>query len=132
MFRFYYLFILSLLLAGISAQAQRVPVRERLSLAGSWMLKMDPSVRGLPEHWQDSTFVEEVLLPGTLEENGIGEKVEKTTTDHLNQTYAYTGAALFTTGWCRSLKNTTEGGCMPGGLTPFTQIPHPAITTISG
>ncbi|MGV8136553.1 MAG: sugar-binding domain-containing protein [Mangrovibacterium sp.] len=86
---------LVLLLAGISAKAQQLPVREKLSLAGSWMLKTDPSARGLQEHWQDSSFVEEVLLPGTLEENGKGEKVGNRTTDHLNQTYTYTGAAWF-------------------------------------
>ena len=95
MIRLYLLIVIILLLAGVSTQAQQVPVRERLSLAGSWMLNLDPSARGLQEHWQDSSFVEEVRLPGTLEENGKGEKVEKTTTDHLNQTYAYTGAAWY-------------------------------------
>lgn len=95
MIKLYSRAVFALLLAGISLQAQQVPVRERLSLAGRWMLKLDPSARGVQEHWQDSTFTEEVLLPGTLEENRKGEKVEKTTTDHLNQSYTYTGAAWY-------------------------------------
>ena len=95
MVRSYCLITLVLFSTGIYVQGQQVPVREQLSLAGSWRLKLDPSQRGLQEHWQDSTFVEEVRLPGTLEENGIGEKVERATTDHLNQSYVYTGAAWF-------------------------------------
>ena len=95
MVRSYCLITLVLFSTGIYVQGQQVPVREQLSLAGSWRLKLDPSQRGLQEHWQDSTFVEEVRLPGTLEENGIGEKVERATTDHLNQSYVYTVAAWF-------------------------------------
>jgi hypothetical protein len=71
-----------LTIAGIQAIAQ--PVRERLSLEGTWQF-----------HLQDSAFKETVNLPGTLEENKKGHYVTRPTTNFLNQTYKYEGAAWY-------------------------------------
>jgi hypothetical protein len=92
----YKLYILVILLtANVTGLAQELPAREQLSLKGTWQCKLDTANIGIRQHWQDSTFNEEVQLPGTLEENKKGRFINKATTQFLNQTYKYEGAAWF-------------------------------------
>lgn len=83
---------------------QRLPVmsqiyandtRERIDLAGSWTLRLDSLNEGRKQNWQDSLFTEEVTLPGSLAQNKKGTPVDKPTTQHLNETYTYVGAAWY-------------------------------------
>ena len=84
-----------ILYLDVKAQNSNNSVREQIQLAGSWQLRLDPSNAGLKANWQDSTFTEEVKLPGSLEENGKGKRVEKGSSKYLNQTFQYTGAAWY-------------------------------------
>ncbi|MGV3507865.1 MAG: sugar-binding domain-containing protein, partial [Sphingobacteriaceae bacterium] len=83
-----------ILYVDVKAQTSN-SVREQIQLAGSWQLKLDPSNAGLKTNWQDSTFKEEIKLPGSLEENKKGKRVEKASSKYLNQTFQYTGAAWY-------------------------------------
>src|SRR5690606_38111373 len=40
-------------------------------------------------------FNEAITLPGTLEQNGKGQRVEIPSASHLNQSWQYTGAAWY-------------------------------------
>jgi beta-galactosidase/beta-glucuronidase len=60
-------------------------VRERIDLAGLWQLRL-----------KDTLFNDKVILPGSLEQNKKGSHVTQPSTQYLNQTYKYTGAAWYT------------------------------------
>src|SRR5690606_4394899 len=78
-----------------SAAAQHVSVREKIPLAGNWKFQLDSLGAGIKNNWQDSSFREEIKLPGTMEENRKGNFVEQPTASHLNQTWKYIGAAWY-------------------------------------
>jgi hypothetical protein len=78
-----------------SAGAQGLQVREKILLEGTWKFRLDPSGTGLKENWQDSIFIRDVQLPGSLEENGLGQRVEQPLPSRLNQTRTYVGAAWY-------------------------------------
>lgn len=59
-------------------------VREKIDLAGQWQLGLG-----------DSVFNDQVTLPGSLEQNKKGTPVTQPSTQYLNQTYKYTGAAWY-------------------------------------
>jgi hypothetical protein len=69
--------------------------REKIGLAGSWKFQLDPANAGLKMNWQDSSFHEVVMLPGSLEGNRKGTYVEQPSNQYLNQTYKYVGAAWY-------------------------------------
>ncbi|TZF83233.1 hypothetical protein FW774_13160 [Pedobacter sp. BS3] len=88
-------FLLCFLFAGLRTIAQETTVREKLHLNGIWKLRLDASGIGVKNNWQDSSFSENVKLPGSLEENQKGTIVSEATTAHLNQTRQYIGAAWY-------------------------------------
>jgi hypothetical protein len=45
-----------------------------ISLAGQWRFHLDSSDVGLKEQWQDRTLAEKIKLPGSLTEQGFGER----------------------------------------------------------
>ncbi|MBC3784636.1 sugar-binding domain-containing protein [Spirosoma utsteinense] len=49
--------------------------QHRLSLAGDWQLRLDRDDKGIREHWWLFPFPDRVKLPGSLTENGKGDKV---------------------------------------------------------
>ncbi len=51
------------------------PESTTIDLSGSWLFKMDPEDRGISEEWQLKTFEEQVLLPGSMAENGKGHDI---------------------------------------------------------
>lgn len=65
-----------LLIVGISI-GSTVPAsgQNRLSLAGEWQLRLDPTDKGLREHWWLQPFDDRVQLPGSLTENNRGDTV---------------------------------------------------------
>jgi len=70
---------LILLLILTSCVNQNLTVRESLSLAGEWKFRTDPLDQGKAEAWYDEQFVETVNLPGSMTENGKGDKVTMNT-----------------------------------------------------
>lgn len=81
--------------APAKGQEHESNTRAYIELAGKWKFRIDSTDRGLKESWQHSVFTEEVKLPGSMEENGKGRRVEKATTQYLNQVWQYTGAAWY-------------------------------------
>ena len=53
--------------------------QEKLSLAGTWQVKLDPNNQGIAGEWWKNSFAETVKLPGSLTENNIGYKVDLNT-----------------------------------------------------
>jgi hypothetical protein len=67
-----------------------------LSLAGTWSLRLDPDDIGEVEQWYLGGFSETVCLPGSLDENGIGEpNHEQDFLGGLSRKFKYTGAAWY-------------------------------------
>lgn len=58
----------------ISAHGQ-----EKLSLAGTWQIKLDPNNQGIANEWWKIGFYETLKLPGSLTGNNIGHKVDLNT-----------------------------------------------------
>ena len=52
---------------------------QTISLAGSWRFKLDNQDVGQQENWQSKKLTDSVKLPGSLLENGIGDKITLTT-----------------------------------------------------
>ena len=50
-------------------------MREEQSLAGSWRFEIDPRDRGLAEKWWTRDCPDQITLPGSLQEQGLGEAV---------------------------------------------------------
>lgn len=72
--------------------SSKVWAQERLSLEGSWTVKLDPSDVGVREHWWNSAFTEKVILPGSLATNGLGDTISlgtKWTGDIFDSTYFF-------------------------------------------
>lgn len=65
--------ILSFVSAGLYAQT------DVLSLNGEWTYKLDPDDKGMDEKWYDDAFTQTLVLPGSLNTNGIGEPVSVNT-----------------------------------------------------
>lgn len=84
-----------LIIACLFVCLQATAQREQISLAGTWSLRLDSAGKGLLHHWQDSSFSENVQLPGSLEENKKGVFVQQPSTSGLNQTFKYIGAAWY-------------------------------------
>jgi hypothetical protein len=95
MIRFWSSFFLLFFLYAWPAGAQGLQVRERILLEGTWKCRLDTSGTGLKGNWQDSIFTEDVQLPGSLEENGLGQPVGQPSSSRLNQTRTYVGAAWY-------------------------------------
>lgn len=87
--------LLVLTFVGLQVSAQEYVTRPTIQLNGQWMCRLDASAVGIDQNWQDSTFIDTITLPGTLEGNAKGRYVENGSTNHLSQTYQYTGAAWF-------------------------------------
>jgi len=66
-----------LLIATYALHAQEAD--NTLSLKGSWDFRIDSLDAGLEEQWQSEKFPEQVELPGSMAENGLGEEVNLNT-----------------------------------------------------
>ncbi len=63
-----------LLVLGFTLSAWAAPL-EPLDLSGPWRFRLDPENRGLDAGWFRETLESSVRLPGSLNENGIGNEV---------------------------------------------------------
>lgn len=88
--KYTHLFFASCLFTCMNVHAQ-----EKISLAGTWKFQADPSGTGIQHNWQDSSFIEAVRLPGSMEGNKKGTYVQKPSSSFLNQTWQYIGAAWY-------------------------------------
>ena len=73
-----------------------------ISLAGSWNYRLDPSDVGAGNSWFNSRFENNINLPGTLDDAGIGNPILSDTTQlsknimlHLNRKVNYTGVVWY-------------------------------------
>ena len=51
----------------------------QIDLSGKWRFRIDSLDAGISEKWFDRTFDETVILPGSMVENGKGNKVNNKT-----------------------------------------------------
>ena len=61
---------LALLLVGCRQKEQE------LSLAGEWLVRLDPEDIGVKEQWYNQPFTEKLQLPGSLQEQGYGNDID--------------------------------------------------------
>ncbi len=73
-----------------------LPVRETLSLNGTWLFALDSSQIGLKENWYKLTLSDSVRLPGTLDENFKGIiNTNHGETMRLSREFMYAGMAWY-------------------------------------
>ena len=66
--------ILFLLIFVYSSWA--APCQQKISLAGDWTFRLDPGNRGIEEKLQIKSFHEAVKLPGALQAQGYGDRLD--------------------------------------------------------
>jgi hypothetical protein len=44
-----------------------------IDISGHWAYRLDPNNQGFLEQWFEKSWDTSLLLPGSLDENGIGE-----------------------------------------------------------
>jgi Glycosyl hydrolases family 2, sugar binding domain/Glycosyl hydrolases family 2/Glycosyl hydrolases family 2, TIM barrel domain len=68
--------LISFLAFGLLLTMSRLTTaQQKISLAGTWELRLDPQDKGIRENWWKKVFPETVKLPGSLTENGKGNEV---------------------------------------------------------
>lgn len=84
-------------LVQMQAQAQEV-----LDLSGKWTVALDSLEKGQHEGWFNKKFAQEIQLPGTTDDAGIGVKntltpaLQRPQLSHLTRKNSYIGAAWYT------------------------------------
>jgi hypothetical protein len=75
---------------------------ESISLAGTWTLKLDSMNVGLQQKWYDQSFSQQITLPGTLDDAGIGatpslstDSLYKAVLMSLTRRHRYVGVAWY-------------------------------------
>jgi beta-galactosidase/beta-glucuronidase len=75
---------------------------ESISLAGTWTLKLDSMNVGLQQKWYDQSFSQQITLPGTLDDAGIGatpslstDSLYKAVLMSLTRKHRYVGVAWY-------------------------------------
>ena len=64
---------------------------QELSLAGTWMIRMDSANLGLQQRWFDSVLTQPVRLPGSCEQMGYGQPSRLADKDRLTRAIRYEG-----------------------------------------
>lgn len=68
----------------------------KLTLAGTWTVRLDPDNTGVDEGWANHEFESEAILPGSLDTNGIGEpNLVQDYLGGLSRKVRYTGPAWY-------------------------------------
>ncbi len=75
---------------------------ESISLAGTWSVKLDSMNIGIQERWYDQLFSQQIKLPGTLDDAGIGarptfstDSIYKDVLLSLTRKHRYIGVAWY-------------------------------------
>jgi len=71
--KFFLLISLSLLIFSCQQKIQT------LSLAGEWLVRLDPDDAGVNEQWYNQPFKDKLQLPGSLQEQGLGYDIDVNT-----------------------------------------------------
>jgi hypothetical protein len=66
-----------------------------IDLSGVWRFALDADKVGADQKWHQTSLAEEVLLPGTTDENGKGILQEEKPTDRLARVWYWKGAAWY-------------------------------------
>jgi Glycosyl hydrolases family 2, sugar binding domain/Glycosyl hydrolases family 2/Glycosyl hydrolases family 2, TIM barrel domain len=81
---------------------QALTAQETISVAGKWTYKLDIDRKGEQEGWYLHGFDKTIILPGTLDDAGIGDtstldprKLEKDILVHLTRKHTYIGYAWY-------------------------------------
>ena len=77
-------------LSNPPAQASEVFLDRSLSLAGDWFLRTDPEDRGVTEKWYERKLTTRIVLPGSLQAQGVGNEVTpdtRWTGEIMNRSY---------------------------------------------
>jgi len=73
-----------------------VGARESVMLDGTWRFKMDPNNQGRTQRWHMQRLQETVQLPGTMDQNQLGETNNNHNfTMHLSRQFNYVGNAWY-------------------------------------
>ncbi|MBS1603900.1 MAG: glycoside hydrolase family 88 protein [Bacteroidetes bacterium] len=94
--RIVFLFALSVFCSkGLFAQ-------ETLSLSGEWSVRLDPQKTGEQQGWYKQRYEKKIVLPGTLDDAGIGapptltdQRLGKDVMVHLTRKHSYIGYAWY-------------------------------------
>ena len=101
---------LPLLMVVCCVPAQSGPSERVISLAGEWRLRLDPADAGIDGQWfkQGPQFGDRIQLPGSTDEQHLGNKNEKRERGHLTRAYEYVGPAWYAIGRVRRGSTTTR------------------------
>jgi hypothetical protein len=69
--------------------------RSAISLAGRWNFRLDPEQKGEAEGWFSSPFEDQIILPGTTDENKKGTKIDERRDDRLSRVFDFKGPAWY-------------------------------------
>lgn len=89
--------LLNLLLASCREQ-----MISKLDLSGTWTVCLDTADIGMREHWEGKLYKNEIILPGTTDDAGLGipnsltPMLEKPQMLHLTRKHSYIGPAWYT------------------------------------
>ena len=91
--------LITLLLFSIVTSFGQQPA---IDLGGEWQYRLDPKDEGTRKEWFNQKLGNSIVLPGTLDDAGIGNPVVTDTTDlkkdvmlHLSRRVTYTGAVWY-------------------------------------
>jgi hypothetical protein len=49
-------------------------MEQKIDLSGTWQVRLDPQDEGIEQSWWDESFTQTLTLPGSLQEQGFGDK----------------------------------------------------------
>lgn len=79
--------ILLILVIAVVQPAGARSAPDTISLAGDWKVALDPSDKGIREQWYNKRYSQSILLPGSLQESGLGDPVSMET-EWVSSSYA--------------------------------------------
>ena len=50
-----------------------------VNLSGEWLIRLDPDDAGISQKWANTTFNDRIILPGSLQEQGLGNDIDVNT-----------------------------------------------------
>lgn len=79
-----------------NAQTSKDGQRHRIDLSGKWRFALDPKIKGIDEKWYLQSLPDNIILPGTTDENKKGEfNPDKSGKGRLTRLYPYLGVAWY-------------------------------------
>ncbi len=82
---------MSMATSGATADMQTAT----MDLAGPWAFQLDPKDEGVPARWYATSLSGEMRLPGSVDEQRLGERVVEPELGRLTRSYRYVGPAWY-------------------------------------